>query len=249
MPDIAIELTSGTDPNPRPIEHKSCYAAHRTLGVWPTPSGNNEEQSTQCLARSNRIAEGVRLNNMAWNEALMGYCHIWLPSVGYPLVCWGLSHQQCYEVEKNAVSAFLPIMGFAATTSRAIIFGSKKFGGFGLTRLRDFQGVNQITLFLQHVRLSDSIGKMYQIGYAWYQHYCGTGFATLSQPSVPLLHAPIGWFTTLRTFLADSTNIAIDVAPSILRLLTSLCGGDTNLIESFCSLNWSTSQMNNLNYC
>ena len=178
----------------------------------------------------------------------MGYRHIWLPSVGYPLACWGLSYQQCYEVEKNAVSAFLPKMGFAATTSRAVIFGSKKFGGFGLTRLRDFQGVNQITLFLQHVRLSDSIGKMYQIGYSWYQHYCGTGFAVLSEPSVSLLHAPIGWFTTLRTFLAD-TNLGIDVAPTILRLPKPLRGGDKNLVESFCTLNWSTSKMNNLNYC
>jgi hypothetical protein len=78
----------------------------------------------------------------------MGYHHIWLPSAGYPLACWGLSYDQCYQVEKNAVSAFLPKMGFASTTCRAIIFGSRKFGGWGLTRLRDFQGINQITLFL-----------------------------------------------------------------------------------------------------
>jgi hypothetical protein len=128
MPDIEIELTSGQDPIAHPIEHKSCFAAHRTLGVWPTPSGDNEEQFAQCLARSNRIAEGVRLNSMARNEALMGYRHIWLPSVGYPLACWGLSFDQCYQVEKNAVNAFLPKMGFASTTSRAILFGNSEDG-------------------------------------------------------------------------------------------------------------------------
>jgi hypothetical protein len=168
MPNIAIDLTLGTEPTASPIEHKSpsCFAAHQTLGVWPTPSGDTAKQSATCLERSNRIAKGVRLNNMAQNEALMGYCHIWLPSVRYPLACWGLSFDQCYQVEKHAVNTFLPKMYFATTTSGAIIFGSKKFGGFGLTRLRDFQDVNRITLFLQHVRLSDSIRKMYQIGYA-----------------------------------------------------------------------------------
>ncbi len=89
---------------------------------------------------------------------------------------------------------------------------------------------------------------MYQRGYAWYQHYCGTGYAVLDQPSPTLLHAPIGWFTTLRTFLAN-TGLSIDVAPAILRLPKPLRDGDTNLVESFCTLKWTTAKMKNLNYC
>jgi hypothetical protein len=121
MPATNIHLSSGDDPTLRPIEQKSVFDSHHTLDVWPTPSGDNKKQFTQCLARSNMIAEGVRLNHMAQNEALMGYRHIWLPSVGYPLACWGLSEAQLHRVEMNAVNAFLPKMGFRRKTAQAII--------------------------------------------------------------------------------------------------------------------------------
>ena len=81
MPSITVNY-SGADHSLHTITHKSVYAAHRILGVRPTPAGGNTTQSHQCLARSNTIAEGVRLNMLARNEALMGYRHIWLPSVG-----------------------------------------------------------------------------------------------------------------------------------------------------------------------
>jgi hypothetical protein len=49
---------------------------------------------------------------MGRNEDLVGYRHIWLPSLGYPLTAWGL-HDKQNQVEKNAVDAFLPKIGFS----------------------------------------------------------------------------------------------------------------------------------------
>jgi hypothetical protein len=248
MPDIEIQLTSGPSATLHTITHKSTYDAHKTLGVKPNPSGDTNDCFTTQLPRANRISEGVRLNKMERNEALMGYRHIWLPSVGYPLACWPLCEDDLYQIEKNSINAFLPKMGFCRTTARAIIFGSKKFGGFGLTRLRDFQGVNQISLFLQHIRLYDSIGVMYHIGYCWYQLYCGTSFAALSNPSFDLPHQPAGWFTRLRIFLA-AANLSIDLPPALLRIPTPLRRGDSNLMEAFCGLNWTPRKLELLNYC
>jgi hypothetical protein len=153
------------------------------------------------------------------------------------------------RIDENSINAFLPKIGFSRTrTSRAIIFGSKKVGGFGLTRLRDFQCVNQTLLFLQHICLYDSIGVMFHIEYCWYQLYCGTSFAMLGQPSIPLPHEPIGWFTRLLSFLA-STDLSIDLPPSLFRLPAPLRCGDSNLMEAFCSLNWTQNKLELLNYC
>jgi hypothetical protein len=132
MPTLTICLTSGEDPTLCNIPQKSIYTAHQTLGVWPSLSGGNHTQFLQHLACSNSIAEGIRLNPLAHNEALMGYHHSWLLSVGYPLACWGLTDAQLHKVEKNAVNAFLPKMGFSCKTSCAVIFGSQCFGGYGL---------------------------------------------------------------------------------------------------------------------
>jgi hypothetical protein len=248
MPDIAIHLTTGTSATLHPIAHKSTYAAHKTLGVKPNPSADTDDCFQTQLAKGNCISEGVRLSHMERNEALMGYRHIWLPSVGYPLACWPLCEADLYQIEKNSVNAFLPKMGFSRTTCRAIIFGSKKFGGFGLTRLRNFQGVNQISLFLQHLRLYDSIGVMYHIGYCWYQLYCGTSFAMLGSPAVIVPYEPVGWFTRLRTFLA-ATDLSIDLPPELLRLPVPLRRGDSNLMEAFGTLPLTAKKLELLNYC
>ncbi len=248
MPNISIHLTTGTSNTLHPIAHKSTYDAHKTLGLKPNPSVDTAACFTTQLAKGNCISEGVRLSPMERNEALMGYRHIWLPSIGYPLACWSLCENDLYQIEKNSVNAFLTKMRYCPTTARAIIFGSKIIRGLGLTRLRAAKGVNQISLFLQHIRLYDSIGVMYHIGYCWYQLYCGTSFAALSNPSFALPHQPVGWFTRLRVFLA-STNLSIDMPPALLRLPTPLRRGDSNLMEAFCGLNWTPRKIELLNYC
>ena len=248
MPDITIQLTSGTDRTLHTIEQKSVYESHVTLGVCPNPAAGTVGQFNRSLAKSNAIAEGVRLNLLERNEALMGYSHIWLPSVGYPLACWGLDDVQLHKIEKNAVNGFLPKMGFCSKTSRGIIFGSKRYGGFGLHRLRDFQGVNQVLLFTQHIRLFDSVGKLMHLGYSWYHMYCGTGFPLLGQPATAVLHSPVSFFTTLRTFLAN-TGISIAVAPALLRFPRLLRYGDVNLMDTFHSLGWTPARIKVLNYC
>ena len=132
----------------------------------------------------------------------MGYKNIYLPSVGFALAVWPLTVIQLHKLTSPAINAFLPKMGFCRNTSRQIIFGAKSLGGYGLTPLIDYQGVTQTTLFVQHLRLFDSVGKMLSIGYSWFQFYCGVIYPTLSRPDTLLQHAPYGWFTHLRSFLA-----------------------------------------------
>jgi hypothetical protein len=127
-------------------------------------------------------------------------------------------------------------MGFCSKTSRGIIFRSKCYGGFGLHRLRDFQGVNQVLLFTQHLRLFDCVGHMH-LGYCCYHIYWGTVFTLLDQSITAILYSPVGFFTTLRTFFSN-TGISITLAPALLRLPRPLCDGDIMLMDAFHSLGW-----------
>jgi hypothetical protein len=248
MPNTQISITSGSDPTLIPIEHKDASTAHVTLGVRPNPSGDTEDQGNFCFDRSGQIAEGVRHSKMARSEALMGYRHIWLPSVGYALAAWPLHAKQLHRVAIASNNAFIPKMGFCRSTCRHIIFGSKAYGGFGLTSLSDFQGVNQTTLFVQHIRLMDSVGKMLRIGYSWAQLFCGVSFQILSDPTTNLPHAPIGWFYHLRRFLASS-EVSIELPLPIFRLPQLLRRGDCNLMDAFLSLKRTPAKIRTLNLC
>jgi hypothetical protein len=248
MPDTEIFITNGADAAHTLIQQTDSSIAHRTLGVWPAPSGCNEEQSRRCMDRSNQIAEGVRHSHMARNEALMGYRHIWLPSVGYALAAWPLTERQLHRISINSNNAFISKMGFCCKTSRKVIFGSRAHGGFGLTPLLDFQGVNQATLLVQHLRLMDSVGKMLLIGYAWTQLFSGVSFQLLSKPDIILHHIPLGWYQHLRYFLSRSET-TIDVLDSQLRLPQLLRHRDQNIMDAFLTLNKAPEKLRNLNYC
>jgi hypothetical protein len=45
-------LTSGISPTRNPIDHRDKSTAHRTLGSWPTPEGNQDKQYQESLEKS-----------------------------------------------------------------------------------------------------------------------------------------------------------------------------------------------------
>jgi hypothetical protein len=51
MDAINIRLTSGEDPVPHKIEHKSVFESHHTLGMWPPPSGGRTTQFEKSKGR------------------------------------------------------------------------------------------------------------------------------------------------------------------------------------------------------
>jgi hypothetical protein len=132
-------------------------------------------------------------------------------------------------------------MGFCHSTCCHIIFS-------GLTLLADFQGVNQTTLFIQHIRLMDSIGKMLRIGYCWAHLFCSVSFQLLSNPTVPLPHKPGGWFYYLRRFLANS-EVSIELQFPIFCFPQLLQRGDIDLMDAFLSLKQTPAKIRTLNLC
>jgi hypothetical protein len=149
---------------------------------------------------------------MAQLEALMSYRHLWLPRLGYPLACWPLDKSQLRQVAMNATNTFRPKMGFCRMTCSKVIFDSKAYGSFDLTALADIQGLNQVTLFLEQ----DAMGEMLTIGYAWAQMFLDVSYQILSQPSMSLQNAPLGWFDHLFCKFLGCIDISINVLPKFL---------------------------------
>jgi hypothetical protein len=53
MPDRLVCLTSGESMERTPIEHYYDHKMeHHTLGIWPTPTGNQDTQYSESLAKS-----------------------------------------------------------------------------------------------------------------------------------------------------------------------------------------------------
>ena len=244
----SINLTSGLSPDSLAIEHKPATEAHRTLGVWLSPTAESVTQTQHCLSRSQQITAGLRSNQLTRTQAWMAYRHIWLPSVGYPLACSNLSPTQLDKIQSSAIRDFLPHLGFARTFPRAVLYGPARHGGLALRTLQFHQGIEQTILLLQHLRLQDSPGQLARITLDWYQLYCGVSFPILAAPNLALPHAPHGWLTSLRSFL-HRCNGRIMLFSGWLRLPTALREHDQVLMNAFMSLSLRPAQLKQLNYC
>jgi hypothetical protein len=90
-------------------------------------------------------------------ESGIAYNAFYMPSLGYGTPATTLTKQDCEEIQKPAVNAILPKMGIARSASRAVIFGTAKFGGMGLTQLAAMQGHTRLRYILVHLRCGDAM--------------------------------------------------------------------------------------------
>ena len=249
-PDLhcTVQLTSGTNRTPHIIEHKAASEAHRTLGVWISPTGDTSPQFLHCNSRNSQICRGINNQHLTKTQAYMAYRHIWLPSVGYPLACSHLSITQLSTIDRSAMQAFLPKLGFARTFPRSVIYGPLSLGGYGLRSIQAHQGIEQTILFLQHFRLQDSPGRLLRIALDWYQLVCGVDFPVLSAPGIALPHAPPGWLSSLRSFLSACHGRFLFLTDYI-RVPKGYRHNDCNIMRAFLTLHLKPRQLRSLNLC
>jgi hypothetical protein len=149
-----ITLTCGQETKRTKIKHLDCRAAARTLGVWKAPAGNQERQFQVLKDKSDGIAENARNHSLTTYVSSIGYWMLWLPAVGYALPTTFFAEKKrkgtkagLHEIQSKALNIWLPKMGICAKTSRDVVFGPKRLGGFGLRHLYTVQGVGQVTQF------------------------------------------------------------------------------------------------------
>jgi hypothetical protein len=58
------------------------------------------------------------------------------------------------------VNAILPKMGIARSAPRKVVFGTKQYGGIGLTHLAALQGNSRLQYLLGHLRCGDTTGEL-----------------------------------------------------------------------------------------
>jgi hypothetical protein len=99
MEEEHVNLTSGTSPIRNPIDHRDVSQTHRTLGIWPTPEGNQEKQCSKSLAKSRRFASGCIKAPMTRYEAATAYWTMWLPSITFGFSATTMTVKQLDKIQ------------------------------------------------------------------------------------------------------------------------------------------------------
>ena len=197
---VSIKIQENEQGTPTTIKHLDCNTAHRTLGLYKSPTGNQSDQIEKITEKSNTIAASIAASSVTRSQATIAWNSIYVPAVAYPLVATYMSKETLIKIENKALTKFLPKMGYNRNTARAVIYGPERMGGVGIKNLYVEQSIEQIKALTQHTRLQSPLGKTMQINLDWVQLIAGIQSPVLEETK-PLHHIEGEWFIAIRDFL------------------------------------------------
>jgi len=206
---VTVSNTDGTDPQNIPAI--SAHTAHKTLGHYKDPAGNQSHQHRELIAKCNKAADFVATSPISRSEAWTYYFAIFLPSVGYPLASCHFSERKLEKVQRRAMSNIIAKCGYNRHTKREVIYGPAMYGGANFRTLYSIQSTGQVTAFLKYWRSPCQAGQLLRHATAWTQYALGTSVSFLTDVTTALPHMEAKWLASLRQYLATvSGRIELD---------------------------------------
>ena len=152
------------------------------------------------------------------------------------------------KIQAQAHGAMISRMGYCQSTSRAIIYGPKRYGGAGFFHLYDDQGYGQIRMFLKLWRSpTTQAGKLLRVVVSWAQFCVGAGVPILHDVMTPWPHFESKWLQSLRLYLRDVGG-KIRLFDTYVRKLQRI--NDIHLMDvALSSKRFKPAALKRINYC
>ena len=225
----------------------SAHHAHKTLGHYKDPAGNQRQQLIELQLKCDKAADFIARSPLNRQEAWTYYFAIFLTSVGYPLASCHFTSTALDNVQRRAMSNMIAKCGFNRHTKREVIYGPSKFGGANFRSLYSLQGTGQVCAFIKYWRSPCQAGQLLRHSTAWAQYALGISTSFLLDVHNPLPHMEVKWLASLRQYLHHINGrieVDNDYVPRTERL------HDVHLMDSILrSEQFTAPELRLLNYC
>ena len=208
--DISISLSSGDQYQEKTkIRQVNTNIGSRVLGVHLAPDGNNNDNMKALCAKGGAMGRNILCSNLSRSEVLTAYEFMLRPSMKYPLCGTTFSKTECEQIDRSYLPRLLSKMGFNKNTKRLLLFGPPSMGAFGFTDTFTDQGINQLSLFLGHIRCKQEIGTLILILVEHLQLIIGFGVSPFQYNFSKISkYCDRSWLTSLWEFI-DSIEAKI----------------------------------------
>jgi hypothetical protein len=135
--------------------------------------GKCEDHKKVMIDKALLYSNAIHISTMWRGESAVAYNYLFMPSLAYGLPETTLTKEECEAIQRPVVNAILPKMGIARSAPRKVVFGTKQYGGLGLTHLAALQGNIILQHLLGHLRCGDTTGELMQMLLEYTQLECG----------------------------------------------------------------------------
>jgi hypothetical protein len=142
------------------IKQKSQNQGHRTLVFHITGDVTTKAHKAVILDKGKLFSEVVAQSHMTKSESGFTCNAYYMAILSYGTTATGLSLAECETIQNPLVNSILPKMGIRCTASRAVTFGTGKYGRLCLNHVYTVQGHNCIQYLMGHLRCQDVTRKL-----------------------------------------------------------------------------------------
>jgi hypothetical protein len=210
-------------------------------------SGCQKKQMEVLRTSAQTYNDIIRASTMSPPEAYLSYALYLRPKLSYPLPCTSLTRSQCQNIQAPALAALLPKLQLNRHSPRAVLFSGPKFGSLSLPDLYNDQGMGQLLLLVDHLKLGDNNGKLILSLLSHIQLTVGYNMSIFSLDfSIYEKVIEHNWIISIWSY-ANSAKIYVDIEDQWLPELNR--EGDVMLMDRALHLNLSTAQLRQINAC
>ncbi len=238
-----ITITHSKTREKRRISQKLASEGHKTMGVFMDPLGKFADEHKYLRGKSSTFAIKMSATALKQREALEVFLRMFWSSLTYSSSIPTVTPKQANWIESPALCATLKKMGFEASTSQAVVWGDRDYGGVGMPSYFCEQGVAKVLRATAHVRDYSEARKLFLVGLSHWRTTAGTAKCPLlDHRDMP--HLDFGWLTAVRNFLR---YIGVKIHFPGLPTYAKPRLHDVNIMEAFMDVYTSAAQLRAVN--
>ena len=184
--------------------------AHKRLGIRFSIDGSWREEYRYWKQFTTEFVKKVKYAKLDRIGGHHTYATIWCSKFRYSSPCIGIGRKRLVVLEKLIIGPSLAAAGYSSKMPRAVVFGTKKYGGMRWESPLSILLTAQISLLMSSIRLNDVVGQMLQIQLEWMQLFAGVA-RPIMEASTVIPYLTGGWLRNLHE-LAVEARIQLKIA-------------------------------------
>ena len=192
------------------IKQHSPSLEKKYLGIFLSPSGKWDDQFSHSLKAATTFGHAIAASSLRPHETYIAYQAIWRAKIRYVLTNVWFSEKQCATLQSKVLRYVIPKMKVNRGFPRAVLHGSKKFGGMGIPKHYHEQGLLSVQQILGRIRKRDHQSTLLMISLRQAQLESGTVETILDRITSIPSYLTVVWVTRVWHFL-HSNDLSIHV--------------------------------------
>jgi hypothetical protein len=208
-----------------------------------SPTQSSEHQVDYWKKQEYKFLQMLMSSEMSYYEVQVLYKTIYIPTMRYIMPFTNVKNGVIKKLTLKSTNSFLNKVGYASSTSRAVVYGPVMMGGLGWYELEVEVGISHLERFIHGLNDNNQLGKLTQAAITTW--FWAIGYSPFDSQVSRADHDETVWLKNVYEFIQEH-NIKVNCPIKSEPLQRE---GDDYIMEKPYKLALSDAEIKYVNYC